>query len=583
MSVTEILEARDSLLESISSGLKEDRIRLDKLLKEFKYDRKIGRSIAASTRDPGDVKECIDSLVEVCEDQGGAGLKLLKSLCRRNIEQSRLYDVFAKALQAYSELLETLSPQEKEDLRHEPICEEMPQASNCYPFDIYSSESLKKARYVLYVMSGPGEAFFIKSKSWEPIENLNDSDFQVFLAKVFRQATPQVNEEFALRMRQDWVEEQAFILIAVEKEETTKDNICYTLHADIVTRENQKSVEVKRVDGSGFSSYTREHILNDALPEFAGQLIKEWRPTFSDLFLEIFLPNDLLLDASRIKIDSIYSAGVDCVDLSFCEVPAVLRSLNRAKKLNSFSSSFPSTAGQNPSGRLTAKWNCLERGQGKLHPVINESHLEPIALRRELSDKQMAGVMFLLDLPSSRDDQIRIISSVIDADVPMCAWFAPSDSEASSAGEDLSALKKQRLDLLKQRLNCLLECLDPRCESDWTKPEDGTRLLEGECIVKKKKERLTWLSKYLDLPRNAVPSLREGRDSRSMGATPKILLAPRHLHAMEISARQIKEMVKQSHSLIPNLLLLLDHPKRWPRSYGYKCQEGGICRSNIGL
>jgi hypothetical protein len=252
--------------------------------------------------------------------------------------------------------------------------------------------------------------------------------------------------------------------------------------------------------------------------------------------------------------------------------------LNRAKKLNSFSSSNPSTAGQNPSGRLTAKWNCLERGQGKLHPVINESHLKPIALRRELSDKQMAGVMFLLDLPSSRDDQKRIISSVIDADVPMCAWWAPPDSESSSAGEDLSVLKKQRLDFLKQRLNCLLECLDPRCESDWTKTEDGTRLLEGECIVEKKEKRLTWLSEYLDLSRNADSSLHEKFGLKGTGTIPKNLLAPRHLHAMEITAKQIKEMVRQSHSLIPDLLLLLDHPKRWPGSIGYKCHEGGICR-----
>ncbi|MFN9623123.1 MAG: hypothetical protein ACK587_09885 [Cyanobacteriota bacterium] len=568
-----ILDARYALIDSLVDALAIDRKVFDAMIKDFCRVKDIGPDIARSIQNTDDLRNCADSLLDKCEAKRGEGWILLKRIVYRHFG-TKEYDVFAKALQSYCELLDSLSSDERSQLQHEPICQEMPQASNSDLFINYSSEDLKKARYVLHVMSWPGEPFATQCMHWRPNENLNDSDFRVFLRDVINQASPQVSKEFVLRMRQEEVEERAFLLIYVEE----SDCLRYTLHADIVTREKPKPIDVNLVDEGLFSEYSRDNVLLDGLPKFAGQLIKSYGRLYTHLFLEIFLPNNLLLHASKIRIDSISSGEIDRVGLSSCEVPTVLRSLNRAKELMSLSSSNPFMAGKKRLVKLSAKWNSLQRGQGKLYPVIHEAHSELKALRLALSDQNMVGVMFILDLPSSRVEKERIIASVIDSHVPVCAWWSPSDEETSSVAEDITELKKRRLDCYKRRLDCLLECFDPRCQSNWTRSEDEAKLRDGECIDEKKKKILDLLSEYLDLDRIADPLHKEEVDLMRSAKASKTLAAPSRLYAMEIIAKQIKEMVIQSHSLIPNLLLLVDHPTRWPAYILDRHQEGAMIR-----
>lgn len=172
-------------------------------------------------------------------------------------------------------------------------------------------------------------------------------------------------------------------------------------------------------------------------------------------------------------------------------------------------------------GLFQKKWERLRGGQAKLHTVFNGAQLQPSLLRPRLFTDQVAGLLMLLDLPAELENRHWLFWQVIDAGLPFCGWWRTSDHP------------------------------DPEVQD--ASPID---------------ERLKNLQKCLELPEFPL-NLED--DPRS----------PPHLHGMEHAADQRAELAGKPScaAWISKLMLLIDHPQRWPKCILFQNELGGSNRS----
>lgn len=179
-------------------------------------------------------------------------------------------------------------------------------------------------------------------------------------------------------------------------------------------------------------------------------------------------------------------------------------------------------AKSNDQGLLRSKWDKIHTGEARLHSISKSSQLEFNLFNPRLGRREVAGILMLLDLPSDHKQRDALFWMVIDSGIPIFAWWSrPQDQRLS---EGLS------MDEIYSRKNYLRECLqlsqDQNCNVDE-------------------------------------------------------FAAPQHLHSMEYAAdcRLALASNEDCLSWIHNVMILHDHPARWPRSILYQQEAGGRLQS----
>jgi hypothetical protein len=201
-------------------------------------------------------------------------------------------------------------------------------------------------------------------------------------------------------------------------------------------------------------------------------------------------------------------------------IPLDLGSCGRPIVLRSWDRAL--LAKSNAQGLLHSKWNKIHTGEARLHSISKSSQLEFNLFNPRLGRRDVAGILMLLDLPADHKQRDALFWMVIDSGIPIFAWWSCPQSQRLSEG-----LSKDEID---SRKNYLRECLqlspDQNCNDDE-------------------------------------------------------FAAPQHLHSMEYAAdcRLALASNEDCLSWIHNVMILHDHPARWPRSILYQQEAGGRLQS----
>jgi hypothetical protein len=181
-------------------------------------------------------------------------------------------------------------------------------------------------------------------------------------------------------------------------------------------------------------------------------------------------------------------------------------------------------AKSSPQGLLRNKWERIYMGSANLHPVIQSYQLTYGLLNSRLGRGDVAGVMMLLDLPLDPEQRSDLFWMIIHSGIPICAWWNCLRSD------DLSGLPGA--DEMNSRLSYFIKCLEISTNQD---------VFVG------------------DIP------------------------APNHLHSMECAADKRLALASEDdcQSWIHRVMILHDHPDRWPQSILYEQEQGGVLQSPI--
>lgn len=163
----------------------------------------------------------------------------------------------------------------------------------------------------------------------------------------------------------------------------------------------------------------------------------------------------------------------------------------------------------------------LRRGNAMLDKASQPSQLEPGLLNTRLRRNEVAGLLMLLDLSAEAEKLSYLFWLIIDSQIPICAWWR--NFHVTDKDTDTGETATCRLKYLEQ----CLSLIGPQ-------PDDK-----------------------------------------------QDLVAPQHLHAMEIVAkrRQYLSGEEECRGWIPRLMLLIDHPERWPKAILYEQEIGGSMQS----
>lgn len=527
-------ERRDELFDCFVASLDGDMRTLDKIIDEFRLEKPLGNEIIIHLNQFPAIKDKAEDLLDQCLKRK-RGLVLLKTASQKWLPKNG-FEAFAKVLSDYSQNDDVVSPDDKLELYHGSFFPTLPKNSNIENLEIAVRNDLDKARIVLYRMSRPGEAFASRSLTWAPAEKMIDSDFHPFILNILDNSSPEIQEQFIQRMRQEDADEDAFLLILVE-DITTIEGERFRLRAEIVTPGQPEPVNLHRSLEGAYPVCSKDDVMKKDLPAFIGQLIQIYKPYFPLFFLEVFLPSDFFYEDFEIMVDLPVGKKVNRVALSHCGYPAVLRFLARARKAKQIPSIGSFSKGKSHLPTLTSKWNCLQRNQGKLHPINDPTRLKSESIHQFLAPREVVGALFLIDLPDAREQREEIFETIIESQIPVCLWWKrPCSEEASEINEGRVAINNE-MKAIRERLSCLSECL----------------CVDFETGIKLEKF-------YSGGPENISCS--------------DAFYAPSHLHAMETVGRKVQELAKSGSPWISDLCLLIDHPQRWPTCILTENREG---------
>ena len=175
-------------------------------------------------------------------------------------------------------------------------------------------------------------------------------------------------------------------------------------------------------------------------------------------------------------------------------------------------------------GLLRSKWERIHRGEAKLHSISKSSQLAFNLFNPRLGRDEVAGILMPLDLPSDHKQRDALFWMIINSGIPIYAWWS------CHQGKDLP--EGSARDEVESRKNYLRQCLQVSPGQD--------------CSV-------------------------------------DVFVAPEHLHSMEYAAdcRLALASNEDCLSWIHHVMILHDHPERWPKSIVYQQEEGGRLQSSF--
>jgi len=210
-------------------------------------------------------------------------------------------------------------------------------------------------------------------------------------------------------------------------------------------------------------------------------------------------------------------------------VPAVIRPLCRAERAGK---QIASENGTHVDPLLSEKWETLRCGKGMLHTVCQQQLVDLKYLRPRLSHQDLVGAIMLIDLPLDIADREVVFREVIDNGLAVFAWWKLNPEKSTLTAVDSATLATTRLNYVADLFG-----------------------LQGLADVS---------AAQLEDPNCDLDDLQ----------------APAHLHAMETVAKELRlRASRPSHSWVHDLLLLVDHPERWPNLILYEQDLGGALQS----
>jgi hypothetical protein len=212
-------------------------------------------------------------------------------------------------------------------------------------------------------------------------------------------------------------------------------------------------------------------------------------------------------------------------------VPAVIRPLCRAERAGK---KRASEDGTHVDPLFSEKWETLRCGNGVLHSVCHQQLVDLKYLRPRLSQQNLVGAIMLIDLPLDMGDREVVFGEVIDNGLAFFAWWKPSPEKGALTSVDSATLATTRLKYMADLFG--LQGLSDVSAAD------------------------------LEVPNCDLDDLQ----------------APAHLHAMETFAEELRRRASRPRQTwVHDLLLLVDHPERWPKLIIYEQELGGALQSPI--
>jgi hypothetical protein len=444
------------------------------------------------------------------------GLYLLWTASEGAIKSRIKKEAFKCSLKAYAKLWPNQAEMARE-LFPELLHQE---SSLCFIDSLDEHIASGKVRQVVQQMAKPGAAFAQRLPEIQSqFRNSTEPEkVKQFLQGLLSTCPPSVIQDFQMRVaaNSEGMASSSYLYILIEPLDGRDDNHPYRFSFELS--------DGFTLEPAGSNS---ERLQNGAWPEgrmedfprIAGEWLNEAKSIAPNkLYMEVFLPHKLLLDTEEIKIDIPLGSNWKSYPLYACGTPVMFRSWDRAEKAKM------GRLGQ----ELHGKWERMRQGNASLLPVFQDSQLNLDFLHPRLSRDCVAGILMLLDLPTQVEMRSDFLWTIINSMVPVCTWWRGQTGFPCTSDDDM--MVTDRLKKLHQTL--FLECLEFEAMTDLSnEPED-------------------------------VP-------------------APSGLHAMEAVADQLRVLSGDSkcREWIHQMLVLIDHPKRWPSSILYGHQPGGIVQS----
>jgi hypothetical protein len=353
---------------------------------------------------------------------------------------------------------------------------------------------------------------------------MNNSAFKLFLKEVLSSGTPAAIEVFKHQINSGDGRSRPYLLVLVEQ--TGFIDKPYQFRHEIINEACSEPVKLQE-QRSNHGAYQTGTM--DDFTKIVSPWINTAKQIYPNLLLEIFLPDELLLISSSIDIEIISGGNATKVPLWSCGVPAVIRPLCRAEKAGKKIASESRTY---VDPLFSEKWETLRCGNGVLHSVCHQQLVDLKYLRPRLSQQNLVGAIMLIDLPLDMGDREVVFREVIDNGLAFFAWWKPSHEKSALTSVDSATLATTRLKYIAdlfglQGLSDIsaADLEDPNCDLD-------------------------------------------------------DLQAPAHLHAMETVAEELRRRASRPRQTwVHDLLLLVDHPERWPNLILYEQELGGALQS----
>jgi hypothetical protein len=517
------LIAKQKIVDFLDKELRHKQDIISKILKDIDYCEG-GSDIISRHSSAPILKDGLNNLFDICQ-RVESGLVIMQYVCAQYLSSFSKKNEFKLLFYDYAILDDRLSDDELKNLtvRAFTISRNTPQALEF--LDNYLPNDLKNAKKVLQNLAQPGEVYHVQSSSWPAsFINMNNSAFKLFLKEVLSSGTPAAIEVFKHQINSGDGRSRPYLLVLVEQ--TGFIDKPYQFRHEIINEACSEPVKLQE-QRSNHGAYQTGTM--DDFTKIVSPWINTAKQIYPNLLLEIFLPDELLLISSSIDIEIISGGNATKVPLWSCGVPAVIRPLCRAEKAGKKIASESRTY---VDPLFSEKWETLRCGNGVLHSVCHQQLVDLKYLRPRLSQQNLVGAIMLIDLPLDMGDREVVFREVIDNGLAFFAWWKPSHEKSALTSVDSATLATTRLKYIAdlfglQGLSDIsaADLEDPNCDLD-------------------------------------------------------DLQAPAHLHAMETVAEELRRRASRPRQTwVHDLLLLVDHPERWPNLILYEQELGGALQS----
>jgi hypothetical protein len=523
--MSELYNIRNQLINELKKLLRSKSDLVAFLLRELKYFPRTGDEIQGQYCQAQSNDDSLRNLFEACRIVPKGLVCLREILLQESNQESK-----GKIRTLFSEYAHL------DDHMLEDDCRELTSYTfSCNPeprpeldfVDRYNMAELEKARRMLLNVSQKGELCDVDSSRWSlPITESSAQAFRDLLKEALSRRSPAGTEEFRQKMTNVTANPQVFLLIVVEK--TWDGKYPYQFRHEILEESVQEPAQLKdqRADQGEYPTGSMESFASIISP-----WINMAQQIYSNLRVEIFLPDELLISTEGIHIDISAGDKISKVPLWSSGAPTVIRPVRRIKRRIS-NHDEPRQRGLH--SRFSEKWSTFGYGNGFMHPVCNLQQVELQFLRPRLSQSKLVGAFMLIDLPLSLDDRQLLFAEVIESGLSFFAWWMPRAGQHHSTDANPANITARRLKNIVDLFE--INGLPEISESDFADPD-----FELDDVQ-----------------------------------------APIHLHAMESVAEKLRSCAaKPSKKWVHDLLVMVDHPERWPQLVFYEDQLGGGLRSPL--
>jgi hypothetical protein len=522
----ELFDAKDKILDLMAEALGSEQDIITKILNDFRACKPIGDHIVKNYEKASSLKGGLSNLFEQCLIRPG-GLVILRHVTARYICQPAYRVDFKRFIAEYASLDDRVTSDDKKELLEFIDVSDASHPVDLVYLDHYSTEELAYAKKILLKLAQPGEVYHVQSSGWPDLFSImNDSDFKLFLKATLSSGSPEAAEVFRHQINSAVVSSRPYLLVLVEQ--TGFFDKPYQFRHEIIYEACSEPVKLheQRLNQGAYQTGTMDDFTRIASP-----WINAARQLYPNLLLEIFLPDELLLIGTSIEVEVISGGRTTKVPLWSCGVPAVLRPLCRAEKAGK---KITSENKKYVDPLLSEKWETLRCGNGMLHTVCHQQLVDLKYLRPRLSHQNLVGAIMLIDLPLDMGDREVVFGEVIDNGLAFFAWWKPN-------------------------------------------PEKSALTAVGSAILAT--TRLKYMADLFGL--HGFPEV-SATDLEDPNCDLDDLQAPAHLHAMETVAEELRRRASRpKHTWVHDLLILVDHPERWPKLILYEQELGGALQSPI--